>query len=82
MKRTYNLDPALVSAIKQAVDAGEAPSQDALVEKALQRELRRLRNKRHAALWAASLKDTEFQAELRDIEREFAKADLETWPPY
>jgi Arc/MetJ-type ribon-helix-helix transcriptional regulator len=82
MKRTYNLDDAVVTAVKEAVEQGAAPSQDAFVEKALQRELRRLRDKQHEALWAASLEDAEFQAELRDIEKAFAEADLETWPPY
>jgi len=52
------------------------------VERALRRELRLLRDKHDEALWAASLKDAEFQTELRDIEKAFAEADLETWPPY
>ncbi|MFI5267827.1 MAG: hypothetical protein ACHQ7M_10665 [Chloroflexota bacterium] len=82
MKRTYNLDDALVGAVKEAVEHGAAPSQDAFVEKALQRELRRLRDQRDEALWAAAAKDPEFQRECAEIDREFAAADLETWPPY
>ena len=82
MKRTYNLDDTVVSAVKIAVEQGAAPSQDAFVEKALQRELRRLRDQRDAALWAASLKDAELQSECEEIDREFAAADLETWPLY
>lgn len=80
MKRTYNLDDGVVTAVKVAVEQGAAPSQDAFVEKALQRELRRLRDEREAALWAESLKDESFQSELRQVDKEFAAADLETWP--
>jgi Arc/MetJ-type ribon-helix-helix transcriptional regulator len=71
-----------VAKVKEAVESGAAPSQDAFVQKALQRELRRLRDERDAALWAESLNDPEFQAELKQIEEEFAEADLETWPLY
>jgi len=82
MRATCELDDAVVTAMKKAVEEGAAPSQDVFVERALRRELRRLRDQRDEALWAASLKDAEFQAELRDIEKAFAEADLETWPPY
>ncbi len=82
MKRTYNLDDGVVTAVKQAVEQGAAPSQDAFVEKALQRELRRLRDLQEEAAWAAAAKDPEFQREMEEIDREFEAADLETWPPY
>jgi len=82
MKRTYNLDDSLVAAVKEAVELGDAPSQDALVEKALRRELRRMRDRRHSAMWEASLSDAEFRAELKEVEQAYAQADLEGWPPY
>jgi hypothetical protein len=69
MKRTYNLDAGVVTAVKQAVEKGAAPSQDAFVEKALQRELRRLRDLQEEAAWAAAAKDPEFQREMEEIER-------------
>ncbi|HLQ33459.1 MAG TPA: CopG family transcriptional regulator [Chloroflexota bacterium] len=76
------MDDGVVTAVKQAVEQGAAPSQDAFVEKALQRELRRLRDLQEEAAWAAAAKDPEFQREMEEIDREFEAADLETWPPY
>jgi hypothetical protein len=82
MKRAYNLDEAIIRAVAQALKHGAATSEDAFVEKALKRELRRLRDLHDEAAWAVAANDPEFQREMRELEREFAAADLETWPPY
>jgi hypothetical protein len=80
-KRTYNLSPATVRAVREmAEDYHVAPSQDAVEELAVDELERRLRDEREAAAWTAAASDSEFQAEAEDLEAGFRSADRETWP--
>ena len=64
-KRTYNLAPRTVRAVRElAVD-----------------ELhRRLRESAEADAWEAAARDEAFVGEANELEEAFATADRETWP--
>lgn len=80
-KRTYRLSVRTVKAIRELVsDYGVAPTQDALVEMALDDFARRMREEREARVWEAAADDPEFQRETREVATEFRAADAETWP--
>jgi hypothetical protein len=57
-----------------------APSQDAVVELAVDELERRLRDEREAAAWEAAASDAAFISEADDLERAYRTADRETWP--
>ena len=59
---------------------GVAPSQDGVVELAVDELERRLRDQREADAWEAAATDPAFAAEAGDIEAAFRSADRETWP--
>jgi len=80
MKRTYNLPEPLVLEVRDAVDLGCAPSQDAFVRMAIRDLLMRLRYQREARLFAAAADDPELVAENDALEAEFAPLDRESWP--
>ena len=75
MKRTYNLSELAVATVKQAVESGGAPTQDAFVETAIALLARRHEEERDAALWEQAARDPEFMDEVRAIEVEFARHD-------
>ena len=80
-KRTCNLPTRTVQLVREiASDYGLAPTQDALVELAVDELARRVRDEREAELWAGAAEDPEFRGEAAAIERAFGTADLETWP--
>ena len=81
VKRTYNLDPRTVHAVRELADRfGVATSQDAVVELAVD-ELRCLIAEREeSAAWERASTDPEWLAESRDLEEAYRSADLETWP--
>ncbi|HEV7200830.1 MAG TPA: hypothetical protein VGO32_08520 [Candidatus Limnocylindria bacterium] len=81
VKRTYNLDPRTVHAVRELADRyGVASSQDAVVELAVD-ELRRLVAERdESAAWERASTDPEWLAESRDLEEAYRSADRETWP--
>jgi predicted kinase len=81
VKRTYNLAPATVRQVRElAEDYAVAPSQDAVIELAVDELGRRLRDVREGEAWAAALADPDFTAEGADLERAYDAADSETWP--
>ncbi len=80
-KRTYNLTPATVRAVRELADEYHAaPTQDAVVELAVSELARRLRDADEARAWEAASTDTEFAGEVQDIEDAYRSADRETWP--
>ncbi len=80
-KRTYNLSAATIRRVRDmAEEYRVAPSQDAVIELAVDELERRLREEREAEAWAAAAQDPEFLSEVRQISTEFASADRETWP--
>lgn len=81
VKRTYNLAPSTVQRVRElAEEYSVAPSQDAVIELAIDELDRRLRERREADAWSAAATDAEFSAEAAEIEATFALADIETWP--
>lgn len=81
MKRTYNLRESTVRAVREMADRYHvAPSQDAVVELAVDELARRLADEREAEAWQAAATDPEFLAERDELERAYAAADRETWP--
>jgi hypothetical protein len=64
----------VVDAVRRAVDAGAAESQNAFVERALVRELRELRRQRVYDAYAEAAADPAFRAEMRDARTDFDSA--------
>ena len=81
VKRTYNLAPATVQRVRElAEEYAVAPSQDAVIELAIDELERRLLEQREADAWAAAAFDPEYQREVRSIDDAYRPADAETWP--
>jgi hypothetical protein len=81
VKRTYNLAPATVRRVRELSDTyGVAPSQDAVIELAVEELDRRLRERREADTWAAAAADPAFRSEVEEVETAYAAADAESWP--
>ena len=79
VKRTYNLRPATVETVRRLVEAEVAPTQDALVERAVRDLDRELRDQEHTRLWAEAARDPEFRAEMDHLWAEFAADDRRAW---
>ncbi|TAK26032.1 MAG: hypothetical protein EPO26_01425 [Chloroflexota bacterium] len=77
-KATFNLPTTLLTALGDAVAKGAAPSKNALVERALTRELREARRLERRARWSEAARDPLFTRDLAEIEAAFASADAET----
>src|SRR5438477_12576230 len=67
VKRTYNLRPATVDTVRRLVEARVAPTQDALVERAVRDLAREIRDELHSQIWTQAGQDPEFQAEMREV---------------
>jgi len=80
-KRTYNLAPATVRRVREmAEEYGVAPSQDAVIELAVDELERRLREQRESATWEEAAADPGFRAEVDEVDVAYHAADRETWP--
>lgn len=80
-KRTYNLAPRTVRAVRELADEYQAaPTQDAVIELAVDELQRRLREVAETDAWEAASGDATFLGEAREMEDAFASADRETWP--
>lgn len=77
VKATFSLRRDLLEAVAAAVAQGAAPSKNALVERALQHELRELRRRALAAKWAQAAKDPLFLRDVQDTHEAFSFADAE-----
>jgi hypothetical protein len=81
VKRTYNLAATTVRRVRDLSERYEvAPSQDAVIELAVDELERRLREEREAAAWEAAADDASFVAESSELEAAYRSADRETWP--
>jgi Arc/MetJ-type ribon-helix-helix transcriptional regulator len=63
-KTGYRLPRSLVMRVREAVDAGEAKSQNEFVEQALRRELSTTRQRRLYASYAEAVADPDYVARL------------------
>jgi hypothetical protein len=57
-----------------------APSQDGVIELAVDELERRLRDEREADAWQDAASDPTFRTETDDIQEAYRTADRETWP--
>ena len=80
-KRTYNLSSEAVAMVKSLVeDKRAAPSQDALVERAIRLFERQQRDLEDARRWAAAAAEPGFVQEQEQIAAEFLTEDLAGFP--
>jgi Arc/MetJ-type ribon-helix-helix transcriptional regulator len=63
-KTGYRIPRSVVSLVREAVEAGEAKSQNELVERALRRELRAIRQRRLYEEYAMAAADPAFMGEM------------------
>lgn len=78
-KRTYNLAETTVRRVRELSERyGAAPTQDGVVDLAVERLYLALRERAEAEQWAAAGEDPAFKAEHREIERVYG--DPEAWP--
>jgi len=65
-KTGYRIPRSVVTMVREAVEAGEARSQNEFVERALRRELRALEQTRLYEAYGAAAADASFMAEMSD----------------
>ena len=75
---TFNLRSSVLADLEKAVIQGAATSKNALVERALVKELEELQRQKRAAEWQAVVKDKLFLNDISEIEQEFEGLDEET----
>lgn len=81
VKRTYNLSAATVRRVREMSERYRvAPSQDAVIELAVDELERRLREADEAEAWASAASDPGFRSEAVELETAYEAADRETWP--
>lgn len=77
-KATFSLHPDVLAALDEATARGAAPSKNALVERALVKELRELRRQARQAQWQEGARDPLLLKDVSEIEATFQFADAET----
>lgn len=81
VKRTYNLAPDTIRRVREMAEQYlVAPSQDAVIELAVDELERRLRDASESAAWERAGTDPEFTTEVDGIGVAYRSADRETWP--
>ena len=76
-KTGYRIPRSVVSLVREAVEAGEARSQNEFVERALRRELRVVQQRRLYAEYARAAGDPAFMAEMADTADRWEEADAD-----
>lgn len=80
-KRTYNLAPRTVRAVRELADEYHAATtQDGVIELAVAELQRRVREAAEAGVWEKAAADAGFVGEAGEIEKAYGSADRETWP--
>jgi hypothetical protein len=78
-KRTYNLSLEAVAHVRDLADRSDpGTSQDGIVEMAIDRLYRDVREHEETARWARASEDPAFKAEMKGLELLYR--DLESWP--
>ena len=77
-KATFNLPPDVLADMDKAMAEGAAPSKNALVERALVRELDELRRRARKLRWEEGAKDPALLKDISEVEVAFQSADAET----
>lgn len=79
-KRTYNLSRRTIETVQALAERRIAPTQDALVELAVDELARRVREADEADAWAAANSDPEFLAEAAELEASYSDSGPGSWP--
>jgi hypothetical protein len=79
-KRTYNLSRRTIETVQALAERRVAPTQDALVELAVDELARHVRDADETDAWTAAAADPEFVAEAEELDAAYRTADGETWP--
>ena len=79
IRTTFALPADLLAAVDEAVQAGKARSRNELVRRALEHELAAQHRAAIDAAFATMAEDPDYQAEAKEIAKEFAAADWEAW---
>ena len=78
-KRTYNLAEPTIRRVRELSEVyGAAPTQDGVVDLAVERLYVELRQAAEAARWTEAAADPEFEREKRAVDRDLRWA--ESWP--
>ena len=77
-KATFNLPPDVLAEMDKAMAEGVAPSKNALVERALVKELKELRRQARKTRWEEGARDRALLKDINEIEAVFQSADAET----
>jgi hypothetical protein len=77
-KATFNLHPDVLDALDKAMSEGAAPSKNALVERALLKELKEMQRLARQARWEKGAEDPELLKDIGEVENAFKFADAET----
>lgn len=78
VKFTFVLPPSLAQDLREAVEKGAAPSQNALVREVLRREMKRLREEEIVKAYAAAAADPLYVQDLEECMRDFAELDRDS----
>ena len=79
-KRTYNLSRRTIETVQALAERKVAPTQDALVELAVDELARHVRDADEATAWAGAAADQEYLAEAEELEAAHGDRDPATWP--
>jgi len=77
-KATFSLHPDVLAALDEATARGAAPSKNALVERALLKELKELRRQARQAEWRKGAGDALLLKDISETDAAFQTADAET----
>ena len=78
-KRTYNLAEPTIRRVRELSEVyGAAPTQDGVVDLAVERLYLELRQAAESARWGEAAADPEFEREMRAVDRDLRWA--ESWP--
>lgn len=77
-KATFNLSPSIIAALDEAMATGAASSKNALVERALARELYELHRKARRSRWEQGAKDPLLLRDIAETKTAYHSADAET----
>ena len=77
-KATFNLSPGILAELDKVMAEGAAPSKNALVERALVKEMKELQRLARKARWEQGARDPALINDLSENEAAFKFADAET----
>ena len=77
-KATFSLHPDVLAALDEATARGAASSKNALVERALVKEIKELRRQMRQSQWQEGANDPLLLKDVSEVEAAFQSADAET----